>query len=150
MIECWKRGLYLQGLFHDWDKFLVPSMWISYAKYFYGEENTIDKSEGYIKPNDTGEMDYEMAWLGHLHRNKHHWQWWIRYNDDGGVVTFPMEERHALEMICDWIGAGKAQGFHSPKENPLYETRTWYLKNREKIKLHEETRKYVEDYLGIS
>jgi hypothetical protein len=47
-------------------------------------------------------------------------------------------------MVCDWIGAGKAQGFFSPKNDKYYETNIWYNKNKNKIILHDKSRLIVE------
>ena len=54
-----------------------------------------------------------MAWLRHFHRNKHHYQWWI-VPDAGKLYPKPMTKSCIKEMICDWIGAGKAQGHNIP------------------------------------
>jgi ribosomal protein L28 len=45
-------------------------------------------------------------------------------------------------MLCDWIGAGKAQGKVSPKDDYLYETRRWWKANNHKMQLHPNTREY--------
>jgi len=49
----------------------------------------------------------------------------------------PMSHDARLEMLCDWIGAGKAQGFGN-------NTAKWYLENKDKMKLHPITREWVE------
>lgn len=49
-----------------------------------------------------------------------------------------MPEVYIREMVADWIAAGLAQG-HGNDVIP------WYEKNRERIKLHEDTRKRVEE-----
>lgn len=33
LIECWKEGLYIQGIVHDWSKF-SPAEFFPYAKNF--------------------------------------------------------------------------------------------------------------------
>jgi len=53
-------------------------------------------------------------------------------------------------MICDWIGAGKAQGYFSPKEDKLLETRNWYRQNGSKMQLDPETRLEIEKRLTIT
>ena len=148
MKECFGEGLYLQGLLHDNDKFR-PSMLMSYGNFFYGKEKSPRNKDGYYKPNDTGYSKFEMSWHEHIHRNKHHWQWWLKQNDDGTKEILDMEERYIKEMICDWVGAGKAQGFTSPKNNRFFETRVWYDKNKDKMTLSPNTRKYVEEFIGL-
>ena len=53
-----------------------------------------------------------------------------------------------LEMICDWVGAGKAQGHFSPKDDRYFETRNWYRANGNKMQLHPTTRAWIELYIG--
>lgn len=151
-VECFKVGLYWQGIVHDMSKFL-PSEFIPYANYFYGNKGSDIKKgrdeTGYYKPTDTGDKAFDFAWLLHQKRNRHHWQWWILHEDDGEVKIIPMELQYMLEMICDWIGAGKAQGFHSPRINKFYETQRWYKKAKDKMLLSTLTRSYIESYIGV-
>jgi len=142
MVECFKRGLYWQGIAHDFSK-LLPSEFIPYARYFYGNNSDIRKGRdetGYYKPTDTGDKDFDYAWLLHQKRNKHHWQWWVLPEDEGGIKVLEMPDKYILEMICDWIGAGKAQGFGN-------NTKEWYNKNKHKMQLHPNTRKKVEELI---
>jgi hypothetical protein len=138
-VECFKEGLYWRGLVHDLSKFL-PSEFIPYANFFYNKprDNT-----GYYKSTDTGDKAFDFAWLLHQKRNKHHWQWWILPEDGGGVKALRMESVYVTEMICDWIGAGKAQGFFSPKNDRYFETRKWYKANGDKMNLHHSTRTQI-------
>lgn len=143
-VECFKRGLYWRGIVHDWSK-LLPSEWVPYANFFYGEgAKPVRDKTGYYKPTDTGDAAFDFAWLLHQKRNKHHWQWWILPEDNGGVKILPIEEPYLTEMICDWIGAGKAQGHFSPPTDPMQETRKWWTANNHKMQLHPETRKEIE------
>lgn len=147
MIECFKEGLYWQGVTHDMSKFL-PSEFIPYANHFYGNSGDIKKGRdntGYYKPYDTGDEDFDFAWLLHQKRNRHHWQWWILPKDEDGIKILPMSKRYVEEMICDWIGAGKAQGFKSSKHDKYFETRNWYNTNKDKMQLHDETRLVIEE-----
>lgn len=146
-IECFKRGLYWRGIMHDMSKFL-PSEFLPYANFFYGEKpSQIRDKTGYYKPTDTGDRDFDFAWLLHQKRNRHHWQWWILPEDNGGVKVVEMEEQYLIEMLCDWIGAGKAQGHFSPKNDPLLETRNWWVANNHKMQLGEKTRLYFTQLL---
>lgn len=76
-LECCKLGIPYLGIIHDWSK-VLPSEFIPYARYFYGEKgDNIKKSRdktGYYKPYDTGNSLFDFAWLLHQKRNKHHWQ----------------------------------------------------------------------------
>jgi hypothetical protein len=130
-VECLKRGLIWQGIIHDWSKFL-PDEFIPYCNFFYGGDKR--KDEFYTPDQGTDEFNY--AWLKHQHRNPHHWQHWTLKEDDGGLIGMKIPQRYAVEMVCDWIGAGKAIDRTEIVE--------WYEKNREKIILHPVTREFVE------
>jgi hypothetical protein len=149
MIECFKVGLLWRGLLHDLSKFR-PSEYIPYMNYFYGDGMGIEKGRnetGYYKPTDTGDKAFDFAWLLHQKRNKHHWQWWILPEDEGGVKILEIQEPYRTEMLCDWIGAGKAQGKFSPSDDYLQETRKWWNANNHKMQLHPETRRYFTQLL---
>lgn len=144
MIACFKRGLIWRGLVHDMSKFM-PSEFGPYMRYFYGKKSsdiTRGRDEtGYYKPYDTGDLKFDWAWLLHQKRNDHHWQYFILPLDDGGFKAMPMTEDALQEMVCDWVGAGLAQG----KPDII----GWYKKNCDKMILHPETRKLVERELDL-
>lgn len=132
-IECCHLGVPWRGLLHDLSKFL-PSEFLPYARHFYGRP-------GPHAAADSGEEAFNLAWLKHQKRNKHHWQWWVLRFDDGTVRALEMPDEYRREMVADWRGAGKAQG------KP--DTRAWYEANRGKMVLGLETRAWVEQELGI-
>jgi hypothetical protein len=128
-VECCRLGELWLGLIHDLDKFR-PSMWGPYVRAFYRHERPVE------------EKDFLLAWLGHIHRNPHHWQWWILLHDDSGRTVFEMPLRYRREMLADWRGAGRAQG------KP--DTVAWYLKNRSNMSLHPFTQAWIEEQLGVA
>ena len=146
MIECFRVGLIWRGILHDLSKFL-PNEIIPYANFFYGKKGSDIKKgrdkTGYYKPTDTGDKAFDFAWLLHQKRNRHHWQWWILPEDNGKIKVLPIEEPYLTEMICDWIGAGKAQGHFSPKNDKYFETRNWWNANNSKMTICEETREKI-------
>ena len=126
LMACRKTGASLWlGLMHDLSKFL-PSEWKPYVKNFYG------------KPD---KATYDLAWLKHQKRNKHHWQYWVLINDEDGTYPLKMPEKYVKEMVADWIGAGMA--IHG-----RCEVCDWYENNKEKMILHPETRAIIEDVIG--
>lgn len=138
---CFKEKLFFQGIFHDISKF-SPDEWFPYTNYFFGKKGEEARAKrkaagGYYKPYATGDAKFDLAWLKHQKRNKHHWQWWVLPEDDGGMFAMPMPLKYILEMICDWRGAGRAQGYG---EN----TPEWYKKTKNKMILHSYTRILVE------
>jgi hypothetical protein len=54
-------------------------------------------------------------------------------------------------MIADWYGAGRAlHGNQSTGPRDHYgELRSWYLANRDKMQMHEHTRRRVEFWIGL-
>ncbi len=135
-VECLKFGLIWQGLIHDWSKFL-PDELIPYANYFYGGDTRKDR---FYTPSQ-GTYEFNVAWMKHQHRNPHHWQHWVLQEDDGDRFALEMPVNYAKEMVCDWRGAGMAQGFS--------DTLAWYLKNKDKMILASATRLYVESLLEV-
>lgn len=119
-----------RAIIHDFSKFL-PSEWFPYAECFY-------KPDGSKQYNET--LDFNIAWLMHQHRNKHHHQFWVLKCDDGRLNPMPMPEKYIREMIADWIGAGMAI---AGRKSLL----PWYEENKAKIVLHDETRNILEQIL---
>lgn len=147
-LECRKEGILWLGIIHDWSK-LLPNEFIPYANYFYGKGSDITRGRdatGYYKPTDTGDFRFDFAWLLHQKRNKHHWQWWVLPEDEGGLKVLEMPQRYMKEMLCDWRGAGRAQMKKKYQENS---TQAWYLKHAKKMKLDFRTRAYINGRLNV-
>jgi len=146
--ECFKVGLIWRGIMHDMSKFL-PSEFIPYARYFNGKYFT---EEYCVKVENIGvstrpsqddiKRAFAVAWLKHIHINKHHWQYWLLSKDDGSTKILEMPIKYVFEMICDWRGAGKA--IHGKDE-----TLEWYEANKEKMLLSGEARRCVRITLGV-
>ena len=97
--ECRACGIPWQGIIHDLSKFSRDEF-ISSAKYYCA-----DKSPHY---GDAEENGYSLAWLHHKGCNKHHWEFWTDFNeDDGSIKANKIPYNYVVEMVCDWIGAGK-------------------------------------------
>lgn len=104
----------------------------AYDAYFYGNNRSYEVVE-----------NYKRAWLRHLHRNPHHWQYWILINDDPkeGEIVLEMPYDYIIEMICDWWAFSWASG-------KLYEIFDWYEEHSKYMKLATETRETVEYILN--
>lgn len=105
----------------------------AYDRYFYGG----NKSYQVVQ-------DFNHAWLLHIHRNPHHWQYWVLINDNPneGEIILDMPYNYILEMVCDWWG-------FSWKSGDLTEIFKWYDQHKDYMKLSDKTRKDVEDILGM-
>lgn len=143
LVEAIKLGIPWRGLIHDLSK-LKPSEWIPYRDYFYSKTDvstfTVTSSTGFISHKSYNQRRFDEAWNSHQKVNKHHWQYWVLLKDDGTIKTLAMPYNYILEMIADWVGAGKA--IHG--KNEVLE---WYYKNKEKMIMHPTTRKVVERIL---
>ncbi len=143
-IECFKMGLFWRGITHDLSKFR-PSEFIPYARFFYGNYPSLKDVHGdprnrVSRWKEDVERDFDFAWLLHQKRNDHHWQWWILPEDDGGTKILPMSPHARMELIADWIGAGMAI---TGRKDPW----PWYQENKDKMRLHPETRCIIEENL---
>ena len=153
MVECFRMGLYWRGLTHDLSKF-YPSEFFAYMNWFSDDAFNAIR---FLKTNDQHSLTapqwqehtrrsdaFDRAWLHHQHCNPHHWQYWILRLDDGRVEPLEMPDAYLLEMVCDWIGAGKAI-------TGKREVHEWYEKNKHKMMFHPVTQVAVENVLkGIA
>jgi len=130
-LECIKLGAWMGGILHDMSKF-SPDEWSAYSKFFYTKN-------GFANDKETPEekLAFDTAWLKHIHRNPHHWQYWVLREDSGVKKALQVPKQYVYEMVSDWRGAGRAQG-HG---NDILD---WYERNKTLMVLHPETRKLVE------
>lgn len=112
---------------HDLSKF-EPVEFYPYLRHFYPYDD--------METDKFSEDEYEQAWLHHIHHNEHHWNYWVLVDSDG-VVPLEMPQSYVYEMIADWASFA----FRSKKPDELQK---WYDKNKDKMKLHSNTRKEVE------
>lgn len=101
----------------------------AYNAYFYDEERT-----------KLVEQNFDRAWLLHIHRNPHHWQYWILIEDGGRMLALDMDYQYIIEMICNWWS-------FSWKSGNLLEIFDWYEK--EHMLLSDNTRRTVEYILRM-
>jgi len=128
---CFKAGLYWQGITHDLSKF-SPVEFIESVKYYQGTSSPIDACKK--------EKGYSNAWLHHKGRNKHHYEYW-QDNFDYGCTPLKMPFNYALEMICDYLGAGRA---YNGKNFTLESEYQWWLhKSSLPLKMHENTLTFI-------
>ena len=126
---CIMCGIPFQGIVHDLSKF-SPTEFFESVKYYCGSDSPINKAKK--------EQGYSLAWFHHRGRNKHHYEYWIDNLDNGGTpVRIPY--KYLIEMICDWIGAGKAYN-----HNNSYIAELKYVKNKLKTaKINEKDKIFI-------
>lgn len=135
MMACFRCGLIKQGLLHDLSKYSFTEFKSS-AKYFQGNSSPI-KAEKIVN-------GYSLAWQNHKGRNKHHWNYWIDF-EKGKLIALLIPPKYLSEMICDWIGAGKA---YNKGKWSVDTFKSWYEANKNNMILHEETRKCIEELIS--
>lgn len=127
-------------IIHDLSKFL-PDEFIPYARSFGGKWKYDERPQWVIDA-------FDVAWLHHQRRNKHHWQYWVLIQDDDPTMCIEMPVRYAYEMVADWRGAGRAYGKTKRGDDP--NTRNWYAAHQHKMLLHPNTRALIERLLEVS
>ena len=131
---CWKAGIPWQGITHDLSKY-SPTEFFNNIKYYKDGVSPVDVAKK--------EVGYSMAWMHHRGRNPHHYEYWIDYLDDGGK-PIPIPYKYAVEMVCDYIGAGKAYNKEKwTKHTPL---NYWVKVKRPVAKIHPATVLFM-DYI---
>lgn len=134
---CCKAGIPFRGFMHDWSKFSPTEFWES-VKYYQGDRSPIDACK-----EDKG---VSMAWMHHKGRNRHHYEYWMDNFDKGGEPK-KMPYKDAVEMLCDYLGAGRAY----MGKNFSYEAEyNWWLKKREKpLAMHQDTLFFIDHCLNM-
>lgn len=131
---CVKAGIPIRGLLHDMSKF-SPVEFFESVKYYQGGSSPIDACK---KANG-----YSNAWLHHKGRNKHHYEYW-QDNFDKGGEALDMPLKYKKEMICDYMGAGRAyygKAFTMEKE---YEW--WQNKKSKPLAMHKEVLEFTDRF----
>lgn len=133
---CFMAGIPWRGIKHDMSKF-SPIEFFESVKYYQGTRSPIDackEANGYSK-----------AWLHHKGRNSHHYEYW-QDNFDNGGTPLHMPFKDSVELVCDYLGAGKAymgKKFSYPAE---YEWWLHKIENRP-IAMHPKTMYFVDTVL---
>ena len=135
--NCFRLGLYRQGLMHDLSKY-SPTEFIVGAKYY----------QGFQSPNNAERQDrgYSSAWLHHKGRNKHHLEYWMDYSMGEGHAMAGMEMpvNYVAEMFCDRVAASKVyKGDAYDDSYPLQ----YYERSKTHYIMHENSRALLEAML---
>ncbi len=132
-VECFHMRLLWRGFVHDLSKYL-PSEFFPYMVHFYIQKKHDIEGE---------EERFDMAWLKHIHRNKHHWQYWVLIEDDeANHKVMEMPDKYKKEMFADWRGASQAKGYGK-------DIRNWVSKNIVTMELHPNTKAWIKKRVGL-
>lgn len=139
MKECFKVGLYRQGLLHDLSKYGFTEFKIG-CQYYQGTRS----------PNNAEREDkgYSSAWLHHKGRNKHHYEYWIDYGLDGSktLTGMKMPVKYVVEMFLDRIAASKVYKGEKYKDSAPLE---YYMNGKAGDMMHPRTREILEKLLHM-
>ena len=137
MKECFRVGLYKQGLLHDLSKYSWTEFRVG-CRYYQG-----NRSPNNAEREDRG---YSSAWLHHKGRNKHHYEYWLDYSLDGSgkMAGMKMPVRYVVEMFLDRIAASRVyKGDAYRNTDPL----DYYRNGRAGELMQPETRELLEKLL---
>ena len=134
---CFRAGIPWRGIKHDLSKFSPIEFWES-VKYYQGTSSPIDackKANGWSK-----------AWLHHKGRNDHHYEYWQDNFDKGGEALL-MPKECAIELICDYLGAGRA---YMGKNFTYAKEYKWWLEKKSKpLAMHPKIKEFIDCVLQI-
>ncbi len=134
MKNCFKCGLYWQGLTHDLSKYSYSEFHES-VKYFQGNRSP------YMLEKEL--FGYANGWMHHKGRNKHHWEYWYDMVD-GKWQPLEMPYNYFVEMICDRVAACMIY----QKENYKKDSALNYYLSREEAKyIHPKTNQMLKEVL---
>lgn len=133
---CRKAGISWRGIKHDMSKFSPAEFWES-VKYYQGDSSPIDAAK-----KDKG---WSKAWMHHKGRNSHHYEYWVDRHDFGGeALIMPFDD--ALELLCDYLGAGRA--YMGKNFSYTAEFQWWGEKNNKPLKMHPVVKWFVSTTLA--
>ena len=115
---CRLAGIRARGWKHDLSKYSPTEFWES-ARYWTGDESPINEAKKV--------QGYSKAWLHHRGRNTHHWAYWAD-NFSEGMTIYPMPMDDFVEMVCDFLAAGRAYMGDMFSYSSEY---AWWIKDRE-------------------
>ena len=138
--NCFRCGLYLQGILHDLSKYSWTEFSVG-AKYYQGTRS----------PNEAEREDigYTSSWLHHKGRNKHHLEYWLDYDldkRDGSVTGMKMPDNYIVEMFCDRVAASKIYHKNDYTDSSALD---YYMNGKSKNILHPYTKKRLEKLLNL-
>ena len=138
MKNCFRLGMYKQGLLHDLSKY-SPTEFLVGVKYYQG-----NRSPNNAEREDKG---YTSACLHHKGRNKHHLEYWLDYDlVNGGVTGMKMPVKYVVEMFCDRIAASRNYNKDAYTDRMPLE---YFQKGKAKALLHPESAALLEKLLTM-
>lgn len=138
MENCFKVGLYKQGLLHDLSKY-SPTEFRTGVNYYQGTRspNAAEKEE----------KGYSEAWLHHKGRNKHHFEYWTDVSnpaDNWRIRGVKMPVNYFAEMVMDRIAASKVYQGKQYTDGAPY---AYFIRSKDHMVMHPKTKELLERVL---
>lgn len=134
---CCMFGIPWRGIIHDLSKF-HPVEFFESVKYWSESGSPINEAKK--------QKGYSNAWYHHRGRNRHHWEFWAD-NFESGTNCPVMPYEFTVEMLCDWLAAGKT--YHGKSFTYADELDWWNKFKRDRVKMHPATKEYIDRMLGL-
>ena len=128
-VYCCKLGIPWQGVKHDLSKFSPVEFFESVRYYQGGKKSPI--------PVVKAANGYSKAWQHHKGRNPHHYEYWTD-NYDLGTTCIEMPKKFVLEMVADWMAAGKTYGNFT-----IDDEIAWWESTKDTKFMHQKTKELV-------
>lgn len=138
MKNCFRVGLYKQGLLHDLSKYSPAEFRIG-AGYYQGTRS----------PNaaEREEKGYSEAWMHHKGRNRHHFEYWTDLSmQTGQYEPVAMPRRYLVEMVMDRIAASRVYKGAQYTDGSALE---YFHRSKETKLLHPDTKRELEFLLTM-
>ena len=138
MKNCFRVGLYKQGLLHDMSKYSPAEFFVG-CKYYQGTRS----------PNaaEREARGYSSAWLHHKGRNKHHFEYWSDISKETKRYVFiKMPYRYLAEMVCDRIAASKTYKGKDYTDDCALQ---YFLDGQGRSQMHPDTARELEKLLTM-
>lgn len=140
MKNCFRVGLYRQGILHDLSKY-SPAEFRTGVMYYQGTRspNAAEKEE----------KGYSPAWLHHKGRNKHHFEYWTDVStreDNWKPMGIKMPVRYFVEMVMDRIAASRIYMGDRYTDGSPY---AYFIRSRDYMIMHPETKAMLETVLAM-
>lgn len=135
---CCRAGIPWRGFWHDLSK-LSPAEFFPGARFY---------SDGSHSPTveERRECGYSRAWMHHMGRNRHHFEYWVDYRPGEGLRPVEMPPVFFCEMVCDRIAASKIYHGASYTDATALE---YFLNQRTKYFIHPNTEAHLEYVLTL-
>lgn len=139
MRDCFKVGLWWQGICHDLSKYGFTEFRLG-CKYYIGTESPHN--------GERRAYGYSLAWLHHKGHNRHHMEYWIDYEFGGQrcLVGMKMPKKYVLEMFIDRVSASKNYQRERYTDASAWE---YYCGGRDYMVIHPDSRALLEQLLWM-